>query len=143
MSGIVKVLGFWEQGWNTPILEYDLLHFPVAEYEVQELIMSPVSGIAKQVTEVSGIDDALKMNPDLTPVFVDEKGETPMQDFEHPEDALYILGKASYSPYKRFEGTHPKSVRVETPTNRGRMWAHQAMCLVLYDRFIKNGPNNN
>ncbi|MEX2007535.1 MAG: hypothetical protein WD992_02065, partial [Candidatus Levyibacteriota bacterium] len=75
-SSIVKVAGIWEQGWNTPFLEYDLWVHPLQEFGVDGWYMSPVSGITKSsnLTEVADIQEAIKANPDLTVVWVDEKG---------------------------------------------------------------------
>lgn len=131
---VVKVAGCWELGWSTPIMEFDLWKFPLIEYEIDEFIMTPVSGIDKRVTEYKNIDEVIKNNPDLTPVFVDENGKEELEDFIHPENALYILGKASHSPMK---GKEYKSVRKQTPNHGGRLWPHQVIVLVLDDRVKK------
>lgn len=135
---MIKVAGLWELGWNTPIKEMDLWEYPLREFAVDELIMSPVSGIKARVTEVASIEDAIANNPDLTPVFCHESAECSMTDFDHPENALYIFGKANCSP---FNNLHKKvasqSVRIETPSNKGMLWPHQAASIVLYDRFTK------
>lgn len=139
---IVKVLGLWEVGYNYPLLEHDLFHFPMREFGVNQVLMAPISGIKSKVTEVASIEDGLALCDGLVQVFVDEKGETPLAEFEHPENAVYILGKASTST-KMHYGAGQKSVRVETPLNSGMLWSHQAISIVLYDRFMKNGSNNN
>lgn len=130
----VKVAGCWELGWSTPIMEYDLWKFPLLEYNIDEFIMTPISGINKKMTEYNDISEVIENNPDLTPVFVDEKGEESLEEFDHPENALYILGKASYSPMMGREG---KSVKIHTPNSAGRLWPHQAIVLVLNDRINK------
>jgi len=132
----------WESGWNYPLLEHDLFHFPLTEFGVDEIIMTPISGITGKISEVKSIEDAMILHSNLTPVFVDENGETNLQDFVHPKNVLYILGKASTSP-KMVYGKGYKSVKIETPLKSGMLWSHQAMSIVLYDRFIKNGSNNN
>lgn len=132
---MIKIAGCWELGWNTPILEYDLYHFIAKEYQADELIMTPVSGINKKVTEYAAIEDAIAANPALTPIFIDENGTEELTDFVHPVDALYIFGKSNYSPMLSI-GEH-KSIKINTPMNLGGLWAHQAMTLVLHDRFKK------
>ena len=130
---MIKVAGCWELGYNTPIMEYDLWHFPLRDFGVDEFIMTPVSGINKKVTEYKLVQDAIDANPTLIPVFVDEKGSTELEDFEHPEDVLYILGNAGNTQYKN-KGF---SVKVKTIANKGLLWPHQAICIVLYDRIKK------
>ncbi len=131
-----KVVGCWELGWNTPICEYDLWAFPVRDFGCAEFIMTPVSGIGRSITEMPDVSEAILSNPELVPVFIDENGETPLPDFEHPKDALYILGKASFSPFASIGSGHA-SVRIPTSENKGLLWPHQAVTLVLYDRKLK------
>jgi len=132
---MIKVAGMWELGWNTPIMEYDLWAFMLRDFGVDEICMAPVSGIRKDVREFSSLEEAMAKNADLVPVLVDEKGEVALQDFKHPENTLYVFGKASYSPLARL----PKalSVRIETATASGLLWPHQAAAIVLYDRQVK------
>lgn len=133
---MIKVLGCWEVGWNVPLTESDLWIMPLREFGVDELLMTPVSGIAyKRVREYPSVAEALGAHPNLTPVFVDEKGEVELEDFEHPEDAIYVFGKVSYSPYIQLGSGH-KSVRIKTEA-KGMLWPHQAMSIVLYDRTRK------
>lgn len=138
-SSIVKVAGVWEQGWNTPFLEHDLWEYPLREFAVDGWYMSPVSGIAKSsaLTEVADLKEVIDANSTLTVVWVDEKGDTPLQKFKHPQNALYIMGRTSQSVLgMRRDGD--LSVRIETITNSGGLWAHQAITMVLYDRLKKS-----
>lgn len=131
---MIKILGCWEQGWNTPFLEYDLYAFPAKEYGVDELLMTPASGIDKKVTEYKTIQDAINENPDLEVIFVDESGEEYLNNFKHPDNVLYVFGRASYSPWKALGKKH-RSVKITTPTGKGRIWGHQAMILILQHRY--------
>lgn len=131
---MIKVAGCWENGWNYPLLEYDLYAFPAKEYCVNELIMTPISGIDKAVRECNSISEAVFLNPTLEPVFIDEDGEEDLSTFNHPKNALYIVGKASYSPWKALGKKH-RSVKIHTPTGKGRIWGHQAMILILQHRY--------
>lgn len=136
---MIKVAGVWEQGWIAPYSEFDLWHFPLREFKVDEWYMSPVSGMAKRgklLTEVPGIVTAIIDNPDLTPVYVDEEGETFLADFDHPADVLYIFGRAGFSPWKVRNGWQ-RSIRIETPAGGSLLWPHQCVPLVLYDRERK------
>lgn len=140
---MIKVVGTWEFGWNTPIKEFDLWAFPLRDLGVDEYIMYPKSGIQAKVTEFNDLDEVIEVNSGLTPVYIDEHGETPLTEFEHPKNALYICGKASYSPYMSKKKNGVISVKIETVQNKALLWGHQAACLVLYDRMIKNGNSGN
>lgn len=131
---MIKVAGIWELGWNTPIMEYDLWHFPMRDFKVDEWYMSPISGINKgKITEIATIRESIDLNPDFTPIFVDENGSEDLADFKHPENALYILGKAGGSPMIKTD----MSVKIETKEGKGLLWPHQAICIVLHDRLKK------
>jgi hypothetical protein len=135
---MIKILGNWELGWNAPYTEYDLWEFPLREFEVYELMMVPITGVNRKVTEFSSYEEALNApeNENLTTVVCDERGQTDLRDFIHPKDALYIFGKANYSPLINIQATH--SLKISTPQNKGMMWPHQAACIILYDRYLKN-----
>lgn len=135
---MIKVAGVWELGWNAPLSEFDLWNFPLRAFEVEEWYMMPVSGILKpRVTEVYHIQEAITVNPGLIPVYLDEDGAESLRDFVHPEDALYILGKAGFSPW-RANDKKGLSVKIETPQGGGLLWPHQCIAIVLYDRVMKS-----
>jgi hypothetical protein len=136
---MVKVAGLWEHGWNTPWVEHDQWVYPLQEFGVGGWYMSPITGIKKSsfLNEVDNLLEVIELNPELTVVWVDEKASTPLTEFIHPENALYIAGRTSESilPMKR-EGD--LSVFVETSANGGGLWAHQAISTILYDRLRKS-----
>jgi hypothetical protein len=138
----VKVAGVWEQGWIAPINEWDLWNFPLRDYGVDEFVMSPISGIDRKVTEMKNVAACIDANPNLAPVFFDEEGEVELADFEHPEDVLYIFGRASFSPWKAL-GCEGTAVVLPTRLNAGLLWPHQAACIVLHDRLVKDGSHSN
>jgi len=134
---MVKVVGMWEFGWNTPILEYDIWEAPLREFGVDEWCMCPVSGINRKITEKATIQEFINENSELTLVFLDEKGEIKLSEFEHPKNALYVLGKANFSPLLNF-GKGNLSVTIETQSGTGLPWAHQIISIALYDRLKKS-----
>ena len=137
----IKVLGNWERAWVAPFNEWDLWIHPIKEFGINELSMVPVTGLEKgNLSEYSDISEALAQNSDLVHVYIDEAATTNLVDFSHPENALYIVGKTSYSPYATNyrEGTD-LAVKIPTVNNSGGFWSHQAISLVLYDRYLKNG----
>ena len=133
---MIKVVGCWELGWSTPIMEFDLWTYPLRDFGVDEFIMTPVSGIDARVAEFKTIQDAIDANLELTPVYIDEDADQELLHFQHPPNALYILGKAGYSPYSTV-GKQGVAVRVETK-DHGLLWPHQAASIVLYDRYMKS-----
>lgn len=135
---MIKVAGIWELGYSAPLVEFDVWQFMLRDFGVDQWIMTPVSGIAQPIHEVAAMEDAISENPELTPVFVDEKGKTTLKDFEHPANALYLFGKASYSPFTALAQEGECSIRVETVNNQGLLWPHQAAAIVLYDRLMKS-----
>lgn len=132
---MIKVAGLWELGYSAPLNEFDLWHFMLRAFEVNEWCMSPVSGINREVTERASLGTFVDENPGLIVVAVDEHGVVPLQDFVHPPNALYLTGKAGRSVLALGE----LSVRVENPCKEhGLLWPHQAMAIVLYDRQVKS-----
>lgn len=132
---MIEVAGVWEQGYTIPMIEYDCWEMVLNEFGIDRMNMMPISGvIGKKLIEYKSIKAIIEDRPDLTPVFVDEHGETELTDFKHPKNALYIMGRVSYSPFKHLgEGL---SVRINTP-QKGMLWPHQALAITLYDRSCK------
>lgn len=137
----VKIVGLWEFGWNTPIKEVDLWQFPLQDFGVEKFYMCPVSGIDNaMVEERHSIEEVLKeaREEGTAVVFVDEKGSTPLKDFKHPANVLYVFGKSGLNPLKAYGRDRDLSVVIETKANGGILWPHQAATIVLYDRFKKS-----
>ena len=135
---MIKIAGLWELGWNTPIKEVDLWIYPLKDFGVDEFYMTPITGIAsKKVQERACLEDIIDENKDLIKVFVDERAETKLSEFKHPKDVLYIFGKANFSPFLSFMKEGDLSIKIETHLNRGLLWPHQAMSIILYNRLVK------
>ncbi len=141
-SNLVKVAAHWDLGWNTPIKEIDLWENPMRDYLVDTLYMCPISGIDnKKVEERGGIQQVLDENPELTAVFCDERADKTLKEFKHPKKALYIFGKANFSPFLALKRKGDKSVKIETGRpDGGLLWGHQAAAIILYDRLLKLHP---
>ena len=141
---MIKTASFWELYWNTPIKEVDLYQYPLEDFGVDEIYMHPVSGIDNnRISERNNLDEILAENPDLAVVFVSDQGATPLAEFEHPEDALYVTGLTSHSdPSITHKAEGRVSVKVETPNAEGALWGHQALTVILYDRMMKNDRNS-
>jgi len=129
----VEVAGMWELGWSAPITESVLWEYAMREFGVERLNMTPVSGISKKwVFEYQNMDSLLSDRSHLEPVFVDENAQMELREFEHPQNALYVFGKGSYSPFSAMARNH-QSVKIKS-SKPGLMWPHQTLAVVLYDR---------
>lgn len=138
MNGIIKTVGFWELGWNTPIKEVDLWEYPLRELGISQMYMSPISGIDnKYVKEMASLQEIFDENINLVRVYVDEHATVNLSDFIHPENALYVFGKNSFSPFISYGRPQDLSIKIPTVLNQGMFWSHQAASIILYDRFIK------
>lgn len=140
MSGSVEIVGVWELGWNSPIKELDLWEFPLKDFSVSHINMTPVTGLGVNtqcLKEFHSVEEALSTYPNHQVVFIDEAGETELSDFTHPENAIYVFGKTSYSPFKTHAKPGDMSIRIDTIQKSGLLWSHQAATLILYDRMKK------
>lgn len=135
----VKIVGHWERAWRSPIEEFEMWTHPLKEFGIDDFYMCPITGIDKsRCLERATIDDVFSENPELTRVFVDENATTTLPDFVHPTNAIYVIGKTSYSPYLTHfrEGTD-MAVKIPSQNPMGGFWGEQAAISVLYDRFVK------
>ena len=78
----VKVASLWEFGWSCPIMEEHQWRMMLDDFGVDEWIMAPITGIDRRVTEYRSIGNILDANEGLVPVYVDEKAEVELADFE-------------------------------------------------------------
>lgn len=134
----IRIAGFWDLEWNTPIKEIDKWQFLIREFDVEKLYLCPISGIANQfVTEKATIQEVFADCDGFTKVFVDEKATVELSNFTHPQNALYIFGKANYNPYL-LKTNEDSELKINTPLNAsGLLWADQVASIILYDRFNK------
>lgn len=75
------------------------------------------------------LTEAVADNQDLEPVYLVPKGGTPLSEFKHPLDALYIVGPDGASM------TVPDGAKTVTIPVRGELWANQALAIVVADRM--------
>lgn len=137
---MINIVGCWDLGWNTPIKEVDLWEYPLRDFGVDNFYMSPITGILNSsVSEHSDMKLFLDEERERghTIVFIDEKGENDLVSFNHPINATYVFGKASFSPMTSFKKENDLSIRIKTVINSGLLWPHQAASVVLYDRMLK------
>jgi hypothetical protein len=145
---MVTVAGHWEIGYNTPIIEAYQWEFPILEWEVDRWLMCPVSGIRKHnpnldLTEFHNYDEMLQFCGRLTRVFLEPrtKHDNPetiwLDDFQHPEDCVYVFGSAHKNPTLGYKREEDSVVTIKTQIDRGGLWPSQCLCLVMDDRRKK------
>jgi len=134
---VIQVIGSWELGWNAPIKEYDLWKHMLDDFSIDKWIMSPITGISKNVIEVPDISEYLDQQNWADVIFIDENGTIELEEFQHPENVIYVFGRTGFSAWEAF-GRKGKAVKIQTPAGAiGGLWAHQAAAIVLYDRWMK------
>lgn len=135
----IKIAGMWDLAWNTPIKEIDLWRYPLKDFDVDVFYMAPITGISNSyVKERASLEEILEENKDHKVIFCDERAKTLLKGFKHPKRALYVFGKANFSPFLSLKRRGDLELRIETPHPRGGLlWGHQAASIILYDRLIK------
>lgn len=148
---MVLVLGHWEIGYHAPISEQYYWNLPLRDFDVDEWWMCPVSGIKNReessikLKEASSYDEAFnKIDPNIKRIFIEPRTEhynpntTWLHEFTHPQNCIYIFGSAHYNPTLSHKREGDEVVSIKTKNDKGVLWADQCLCMVLYDRFIKN-----
>lgn len=131
---MVIVAGIWEQGWFDFKTELNLWYFPLKDFGVDEFAMTPVSGLNNnKVREFNSVEEMIKYYG-LPVIICTEYGDSELNDFTHPKNALYFFNRTS-------GGNLPinpdYTLRIDTELNKGMLWGHQAASIILYDRFKK------
>ena len=136
---MVVVASIWEEGWFEPKTESNLWYYPLTDFAVDEIAFTPVFDInIPTIKQFHSVEEIIQ-HYGLPVIVCEERGETILKDFVHPENALYIFNRTSGAV---IPGKHDYSLRVETNKNKAMLWGHQAASIILYDRFIKHGNNN-
>ena len=132
---MVVVASIWEQGWFDYKIELDLWYYPLKDFGVDEFAMTPISGIQlnNKVKEFKSVEDMIQ-HYNLPVILCTEHGNSTLEEFEHPEDALYLFNRTSGGDLTYLQDY---SLRIITKNNKGMLWGHQAASIILYDRFKK------
>jgi hypothetical protein len=150
---MITIAGHWEIGYNTPMIEAYQWRFPLFEWGVDKWLMCPVSGIKTvdgklNLQEFPDYEKMLESCPGLVRIFVEPrtKHQNPetiwLDDFEHPNDVVYVFGSAHMNPTLGFKREQDSVVSIKTKIDSGGLWPSQCLCLVLDDRRRKNGSYN-
>lgn len=131
---MVVVASVWEQGWFDNESELNLWHYPLRDFGVDELAMTPAFGLnSNKVKEFHSVEE-LVQHYGLPIIICTEHGSTDLENFEHPKDALYLFNRTSGG---ELPVNPDHTLRIKTKLNKGMLWGHQAASIILYDRFKK------
>jgi hypothetical protein len=134
----VSVVGMWELAYFVPLEEEYLWEFMLTDFGVDDYWMHPITGINRNfVKEKATLPEIFLENSDKTIGWVDERGTTDLKDYTHPNNALYVFGKANYDLWTLHKEPEHESVKISTSANLAYLWPHQACSIVLYDRLVK------
>lgn len=141
----IAVAGHWELEWNTPIKEAELWNLMLRDFSVNDWRMFPVTGIRQNewrevlLREYPDLPTLLQDAQDYTHVYLEPNGGVELEEFEHPENAMYIFGSARFRPSSGNIRPQDKSVYIKTIQDKGLLWPTQVLPVVLYDRLKKMG----
>jgi hypothetical protein len=151
----VVIAGHWEIGYMTPIMEANFWNLVLRDFQVDGWMMTPISGIKHNedyrldLDEFATYEDMLNSCNDLQRVFIEPRTKrqnpntTWLHEFEHPEECVYIFGSAHYDPTIVNKREQDHIVSIKTIQDKGVLWSNQCLAIVLYDRMLKDGSNNN
>ena len=134
MSGTHSALDMWRESLKPfgihglDIIDPEGLYPPVGDAELETYIWP-------------NLEMAVKRWPDLRLVVLDKDYSTvSLQEYIHPEDALYIVGpdsdRVNISALNAYEADRLDVVQILTPLD-APMWSPVALGIALYDRIIK------
>lgn len=146
---MVTVIGHWDIGYMTPIVEQYYWSLPLRDFEVDRWIMNPVSGIRNlefqvDMEEYETYDECFKNVDDKAKrVFIEPRTKHMpdtiwLHDFKHPEDVVYVLGSAHFNPTLGYRRDGDEVISIKTIQDKGVLWANQCITMVLYDRMVKS-----
>jgi len=135
---MVTIVGWWDMGYDAPITELNRWMYMLKDFDINLFHMIPVSGISDpKLDEYATIQEVFDLYKGINApaVFLDENATATLDNFVHPENAIYVFGKSNYSPLGHMR-TGDVSIKIDTP-KVGGLWGDQACSLVLYDRLKK------
>lgn len=148
----VKIAGYWDSWFSHRESEYDISwRFMLKHFGVDEAILIPncdarhkipLDNTDTPMREMNNINEVLASTSELTPVFIDERGTTPLHEFTHPQNALYIFGRTGFAPLDGLSEWSGHTVVIESipklTNTAGWLHPNQACAIVLYDRLRKS-----
>lgn len=100
-------------------------NFAFVDLEGTLALLSPPNPVFQTLAE------ALELFSEYEPVYIHDQGKAVLGKFDHPENAVYIVGPN----YDNFSyPSDAESVRIATAWED--LWSHVALGIVLYDRSI-------
>ena len=136
---------FWhepdcELGLNT---EFSFWQQVFMSYDVDRFIFVPTTEDGNEHESYDSLEDALDQVTG-THVFLEpphraveiERDPIFLNDFQHPQDAVYIFGRTGWSNIS-LVGSEDIVLSVEQSNTEGDMFAMTMLAVVLHDRWVK------
>jgi hypothetical protein len=146
---MIAVVGHWEIGYCTPIMEASYWNFVLRDFGVSDWRMTPVSGVRHNeqqkvtLTEFHSYNEALE-GCQLHRVFIEPRTRrfnpvtTWLHEYEHPDDCIYIFGSTHRNPTLGRVREEDDVVSIKSKLDSGIPWASHCLMVVLYDRMVKS-----
>lgn len=130
----VSLLALWESGWLPRKVEAFMWRQLASAYRVDELALCPLAIAPREnLRQFATVGEALP-NLQGEPIFLDPNKGEPLASFTHPDEAVYVFGRAGDDNRRWSQGR--RFVRIVTPAQVD-FFALQAAAIVLYDRETK------
>lgn len=128
-TDLITIIGMWESEWLDPKIEMFMWRQLCAAYKVDRLVMVPK--LLENRTNVDQFDTVAEAIKSCygTKIIMEPKGNVKLNTLNHPENAVYIFGKAG----KNNQDIDGMKVRIDTPTMTD-MFAISAAAIVLASR---------
>ena len=127
---MVTIIGYWEKDWLDPKVEFFMMKQLKSAYKVDRVIMIP-----KLLSERTSLDqyDTLEEALDTVDgelIYMEHTADSLLQNFKHPENAVYVFGKVGVSHKHREDGV---KIRIDTP-GESCLFAANALAITLENR---------
>ena len=116
---MTKLVAYKEKTWLNPNAERQMWGHLARSYGLDWVLISDDSEVP---TDQSSL------------IIIDEDGDESLEDFEHPLDAIYLIGKTHQKLTELFKNI--TSVRIDTP-NKVCLFGISAASILLEDRRRK------
>lgn len=127
---MITIIGYWEKDWLDPKIEFFMMKQLKHAYKVDRMIMIPkLLSDRTSLDQYDTLEEALDtVDGDL--VYLEHTSDSLLQDFKHPENAVYIFGKVGVGHMNREGGV---KIRIDTP-GKSCLFATNALAITLENR---------
>jgi hypothetical protein len=136
---MLGVIYHWSVKDGTPMcaqrFTYQQFDYACRGFAVDKaVIVDPTSEFPLETTEevVSDLASALALFPNCIPLFLDKSGDNILLGYDHPVDAVYVIGP-DYSSFNIPAGSATFRIDMADPVLE--LWADQVIVMALAHRY--------